>query len=79
MLSLPDKGGYILKFKSIDGLSSEKSTELSGDKIFYGSLVREFVATDKIEVEVEFVSGGVSPFPSDSGNRPIEITFTKLV
>ena len=68
-------GGVTQQIDVID----EKSTELSGDKIFYGSLVREFVATDKIEVEVEFVSGGVNPFPSDSGNRPIEITFTKLV
>lgn len=57
----------------------EKSTELSGDKIFYGTLVREFAAGDKLEVDVEFVSGGVNPFPSDAGNRPIEITFTKLV
>ncbi len=68
-------GGVTQQIDVID----EKSTELSGDKIFYGSLVREFVATDKIEVEVEFVSGGVNPFPSDAGNRPIEITFTKLV
>jgi len=52
---------------------------LSGDKIFYGALVREFAAGDKLEVDVEFVSGGVNPFPSDAGNRPIEITFTKLV
>ena len=68
-------GGTTQQIDVID----EKSTELSGDKIFYGSLVREFVANDKIEVEVEFVSGGINPFPSDTGNRPIEITFTKLV
>ena len=68
-------GGVTQQIDVID----EKSTELTGDKIFYGSLVREFVATDKIEVEVEFVSGGVNPFPSATGNRPIEITFTKLV
>ena len=68
-------GGVFTNFDVID----EKSTELSGDKIFYGSLVRTFGAGDTIKVSVEFVSGGINPFPSDTGNRPIEITFTKLV
>ena len=68
-------GGVFTNFDVID----EKSTELSGDKIFYGSLVRTFGAGDTMSVSVEFVSGGINPFPSDTGNRPIEITFTKLV
>tara|TARA_R100001086_G_scaffold90511_1_gene44607 strand:+ start:983 stop:3085 length:2103 start_codon:yes stop_codon:yes gene_type:complete len=68
-------GGVNASFDVID----EKSTELSGDKIFYGSLVREFAAGDTLNVTVEFVSGGVNPFPSDTGSRPIELTFTKLV
>ena len=57
----------------------EKSTELTGDKIFYGSLIQTFSATDTLSVNVEFVSGGVNPFPSATGNRPIEITFERLV
>ena len=35
--------------------------------------------TQQSHEEIEFVSGGVNPFPSATGNRPIEITFTKLV
>tara|TARA_R100000353_G_scaffold49197_1_gene39089 strand:+ start:512 stop:1375 length:864 start_codon:yes stop_codon:yes gene_type:complete len=57
----------------------EKSTELSGDKIFYGELVQTFAANDTLSVNVEFVSGGVNPFPSAAGNRPIEITFERIV
>ncbi len=57
----------------------QKSTELAGDKIFYGELVQEVEAGDDIKVEVEFTIGGVAPFPSDAGNRPIEITFEKIV
>lgn len=57
----------------------QKSTELSGDKIFYGELVQVCGAGDTILVDVEFTVGGVNPFPSDSGNRPIEVTFERIV
>ena len=57
----------------------QKSTELTGDKIFYGELVQECGAGDTIQVECEFTVGGVNPFPSDQGNRPIEVTFEKIV
>jgi hypothetical protein len=57
----------------------EKSTELTGDKIFYGELIKKLDGGDTLTVLVEFVSGGVSPFPSDAGNRPIEITFERAV
>ena len=57
----------------------EKSTELTGDKIFYGELTKKLEGGDTLTVLVEFVSGGVSPFPSDAGNRPIEITFERAV
>ena len=57
----------------------EKSTELTGDKIFYGELIQTFSAADTLSVNCEFVGGGVTPFPSDTGNRPIEITFERLV
>jgi len=57
----------------------EKSTELTGDKIFYGELIKTLEGGDTLTVLVEFVSGGVSPFPSDAGNRPIEISFERIV
>ena len=57
----------------------QKSTELTGDKIFYGELVQVCGAGDTIQVECEFTVGGVNPFPSDSGNRPIEVTFERIV
>ena len=57
----------------------QKSTELTGDKIFYGELVQQCGSGDTIQIEVEFTVGGVTPFPSDSGNRPIEITFERVV
>tara|TARA_R100000988_G_scaffold103827_1_gene85832 strand:- start:1541 stop:2479 length:939 start_codon:yes stop_codon:yes gene_type:complete len=56
----------------------EKSTELTGDKIFYGELIETFAAGDTVQVEVEFTGGGITPFPSDTGNRPIEISFERL-
>ena len=57
----------------------QKSTELTGDKIFYGELVQVCGAGDTIQIEVEFTVGGVNPFPSASGNRPIEITFERVI
>ena len=57
----------------------EKSTELTGDKIFYGELVRQFSGGDTVQVECEFTAGGLNPFPSATGNRPIEITFEKIL
>jgi len=57
----------------------QKSTELTGDKIFYGELVQVCGAGDTIQVEVEFTGGGINPFPSATGNRPIEITFERVI
>ena len=57
----------------------QKSTELTGDKIFYGELVQTCGGGDTIQIEVEFTAGGVNPFPSATGNRPIEITFERVV
>ena len=57
----------------------QKSTELTGDKIFYGELIQVCGGGDTIQVECEFTVGGVNPFPSDQGNRPIEVTFEKIV
>lgn len=64
-----------LKIDIID----QKSTELTGDKIFYGELVQKVEGGDDLQIEVEFTVGGVTPFPSDAGNRPIEITFEKII
>ena len=57
----------------------EKSTELTGDKIFYGELIQTFTSGDTLSVNVEFTVGGITPFPSDSGNRPIEISFERVL
>ena len=57
----------------------EKSNELKSDKIFYGELIQTFSAGDTLQVQVLFSGGGVNPFPSDAGNRPIEITFERLI
>ena len=57
----------------------EKSTELTGDKIFYGELIQEFAGGDTLELELEFIGGGVNPYPSASGNRPPEISFERLI
>jgi len=57
----------------------EKSTEFTGDKIFYGELIQEFAAGDTLELELEFIGGGVNPYPSANGNRPPEISFERLI
>jgi len=52
----------------------------AGDRIYNGYLFRDFSAGDVLKVRVIFANGtGSAPFPSDANNRPIEITFTKLV
>ena len=63
------------------GVINEKSADgATTNKIFYGELIREFAATDKLEVDVTFSNGGIpGPFPSANDNRPISITFEKLV
>ena len=57
----------------------EKSTELTGDKIFYGELIQACSASDTLELEMEFNGGGVTPFPSAAGQRPPEISFERLI
>tara|TARA_B100001769_G_scaffold256364_1_gene233576 strand:+ start:5164 stop:6099 length:936 start_codon:yes stop_codon:yes gene_type:complete len=69
---------FILAGGTAVDVIDQKSTELTGDKIFYGELIQTFSAGDTIQVEVEFTVGGVNPFPSDTGNRPIEISFERL-
>jgi|TARA_R100000479_G_C6375504_1_gene198847 hypothetical protein len=69
---------FVLAGPTAIDVIDQKSTELTGDKIFYGELIQEFSAGDTIKVEVEFTAGGINPFPSDTGNRPIEISFERL-
>jgi len=63
------------------GVINEKSADgATTNKIFYGEIIREFTAGDKLEVDVTFSNGGSpGPFPSANDNRPISITFEKLV
>ena len=59
---------------------NERVNDGAGDRLFYGSLVREFSAADVVVCSVTFANGtGSNPFPAATNNRPIEITFTKLV
>ncbi len=52
----------------------------AGDRIYNGYLFREFSAGDVLKVRVAFANGtGSNPFPSDANNRPIEISFNKIV
>ena len=59
---------------------NERVNDGAGDRLFYGSIVREFSAADVVVCSVTFANGtGSNPFPAATGNRPIEITFNKLV
>ncbi len=59
---------------------NQRVNDGAGDRIYQGSLVREFAAGDAVQVEVTFANGtGSNPFPSAAQNRPIEVTFTKIV
>jgi len=58
---------------------SEKTTELTINKMFYGEYIGEFVSGDVVSVGVEFIGGGVNPFPSDSGNSSPQVWFTRVV
>ncbi len=59
---------------------NQRVNDGAGDRIYQGNLVREFAAGDAVQVEVTFANGtGSNPFPSAAQNRPIEVTFTKIV
>jgi len=59
---------------------NERVNDGAGDRLFYGSIVREFTPGNTVIVNITFANGtGSNPFPAATGNRPIEITFTKLV
>jgi hypothetical protein len=59
---------------------NERVNDGAGDRLFYGSIVREFSAADVVVCSVTFANGtGSNPFPAATNNRPIEISFNKLV
>ena len=59
---------------------NERVNDGAGDRLFYGSLVRDFTQGNTVRVEITFANGtGSAPFPAATNNRPIEVTFTKLV
>ena len=59
---------------------NERVNDGAGDRLFYGSIVREFSAADVVVCSLTFANGtGSNPFPAATNNRPIEITFNKLV
>mgnify|MGYP003136356968 FL=1 len=58
----------------------ERVNDGAGDRLFYGSITREFTQGNTVRVEITFANGtGSNPFPAATGNRPIEVTFNKLV
>tara|TARA_R100000353_G_scaffold156475_1_gene115475 strand:- start:566 stop:1975 length:1410 start_codon:yes stop_codon:yes gene_type:complete len=58
---------------------NERVNDGAGDRLFYGSIVREFSAADVVVCSVTFANGtGSNPFPAATNNRPIEISFNKL-
>ena len=58
----------------------ERSNDGAGNKLYNGQLIREIASESTVKVFIQFQNGtGVAPFPSDSGNRPIEISFEKIV
>ncbi|WP_293315737.1 hypothetical protein [Phenylobacterium sp.] len=63
-------------------VTDERSNDGAGDKIYYGELYQEFSAGDTVSVFVTFQNSStpnVTPFPSAAGNRPIEISFERIV
>jgi len=57
----------------------ERANDGAGNKLYYGSLIRQMSGGTAVRVRVDFQNGsGAAPFPSDSGNRPIEITFKRI-
>ena len=63
-------------------VTDERSNDGAGDKIYYGELYQEFSAGDTLSVFVTFQNSStpnVTPFPSAAGNRPIEISFERIV
>ena len=65
-------------------LVNDRHNDGDGDKLMYGELFYTFDAGDVVQVQIGFSNYGGSPppvsnpFPSDQGNRPIEVSFEKI-
>ena len=63
---------------------NDRHNDGDGDKLMYGELFYTFGAGDVVQVQIGFSNYGGSPppvsnpFPSDQGNRPIEVSFEKI-
>jgi len=63
-------------------LVNDRHNDGDGDKLMYGELFYTFGAGDVVQFQIGFSNYGVgalsNPFPSDQGNRPIEVSFEKI-
>ena len=61
---------------------NDRHNDGDGDKLMYGELFYTFDAGDVVQVQIGFSNYGAgalsNPFPSDQGNRPIEVSFEKI-
>ena len=71
---------YLRYNGSLRALVDERVNDGAGNRMFYGTIIENFLAGDTVEITIEFLNGtGANPFPSDTNVRPTEVTFTKLV
>ena len=71
---------YLRYLGVLTAIVDQRVNDGAGNRMFYGTIIRDIAAGATVEIVIEFVNGtGANPFPSDSNNRPIEVTFTKLV
>ena len=63
---------------------NDRHNDGDGDKLMYGELFYTFGAGDVVQFQIGFSNYGSTPppvsnpFPSDQGNRPIEVSFEKI-
>jgi len=63
---------------------NDRHNDGDGDKLMYGELFYTFDAGDVVQVQIGFSNYGTTPppisnpFPSDQGNRPLEVSFEKI-
>jgi hypothetical protein len=61
---------------------NDRHNDGDGDKLMYGELFYTFAAGDVVQVQIGFSNYGAgalsNPFPSDQGDRPIEVSFEKI-
>ena len=71
---------YLRYNGSLRALVDERVNDGAGNRMFYGTIIENFLAGDTVEITIEFLNGtGANPFPSDTNVRPTEVSFTRLV